>query len=185
LRKILIAGLFLVLPSCRETVKQAVLMPSEIKVEVQKPEYKEVSEEVYEEVIREEVSIKVVSENRINKEIAGVERDKLSVNSDINQDLWLSSLEVISDKMPIIAMEKDKGLIVTDWGKYYPNLANERCKINVSVKGGEFTDENLVVSVFKQVLKDDEWISVVTERDLAENIKSDILKNAFFVRVTK
>ena len=80
--------------------------------------------------------------NEINEINEKNERNK-------SNPLWIASLEVISDLMPIDVVDSDSGLIVTDW--YQDNKNDKtRTKINLIVKDKNIAEENLALSIFKQ-----------------------------------
>ena len=94
----------------------------------------------------------------------------------INPYLWKASLETISF-MPLSSADPFAGLIITDW--YSKNNTNERCKINIFIRGVELKTSNLKVNSFCQTLSDtNNWIS--NESDIMTNaqIENAILNKA-------
>ena len=69
-----------------------------------------------------------------------------SIGLPINSVLWKSSLEVISF-MPISSADPFSGVIITDW---YSSTSNkdQRCKLNVFIKGAQLKSQNLEVNSF-------------------------------------
>ena len=100
------------------------------------------------------------------------------VGMPINPYLWQASLETISF-MPLSSTDPFAGTIITDW---YISEANieERCKLNIFVKGLEFKTSNLQVLSFCQKLTNNQWVNKTTKKD--DNIK---LENAILNRAKK
>jgi len=93
--------------------------------------------------------------------------------------LWISSVEVISDLLPISVVDSKSRIITTDWYQDEKNK-DERIKINLLVKGNEIKDENLSLSLFKQK-KDAQgaWQDEPSDNNLATKlIKEKILDKA-------
>ena len=100
------------------------------------------------------------------------------VGMPINPYLWQASLETISF-MPLSSTDPFAGTIITDW---YISEANieERCKLNIFVKGLEFKTNNLQVLSFCQKLTNNQWVNITTKKD--DNIK---LENVILNRAKK
>ena len=100
------------------------------------------------------------------------------VGMPINPYLWQASLETISF-MPLSSTDPFAGTIITDW---YISEANieERCKLNIFVKGLEFKTSNLQVLSFCQKLTNNQWVNKMTKKD--DNIK---LENAILNKAKK
>ena len=100
------------------------------------------------------------------------------VGMPVNPYLWQASLETISF-MPLSSTDPFAGTIITDW---YISEANieERCKLNIFIKGLEFKTSNLQVLSFCQKLKNNQWVNQMTKKD--DNIK---LENAILNRAKK
>ena len=81
--------------------------------------------------------------------------------------------------MPLSSTDPFAGTIITDW---YISEANieERCKLNIFIKGLEFKTNNLQVLSFCQKLKNNQWVNQMTKKD--DNIK---LENAILNRAKK
>ncbi|MDC1054553.1 DUF3576 domain-containing protein [Alphaproteobacteria bacterium] len=85
----------------------------------------------------------------------------------INPYLWKASLNTI-DFMPLSSTDPFAGTIITDW--YTANSKEgERCKLNIFVNGIELKTENLKVSSFCQILKNNQWVNTPSKPE--ENIK--------------
>lgn len=102
-----------------------------------------------------------------------------SMGMPINPYLWKGSLETI-DFMPLVSADPFAGIILTDWYSSGDNL-NERCKVNIFIKGVELKSQNLKVNSFCQKLTlDNIWIDQPTVAD--NNIR---LEDAIFNKAKK
>jgi hypothetical protein len=86
----------------------------------------------------------------------------------INPFLWKGALETIQF-MPISSADPFGGIIITDW--YSTDSSNnERCKLNIFIKGAQLKTNNLKVNSFCQIINDNKiWIDQKTS--IADNIK--------------
>ena len=102
-----------------------------------------------------------------------------SMGMPINPYLWKGSLETV-EFMPLISADPFAGIILTDWYSSNNNL-NERCKVNIFIKGVELNSQNLKVNSFCQKLNPNNiWMDQPTISD--NNIK---LENAIFNKAKK
>lgn len=99
-----------------------------------------------------------------------------SIGLPINPILWQSSIEVIQF-MPIASIDAFSGIIITDWYSTLNN-PNQKCKINIFVKGIEFKSSNLKVNSFCQEYKNNFWIDIKTSSDNDRKIENAILNKA-------
>ena len=100
----------------------------------------------------------------------------IGVGMPINPYLWKASLETINF-MPLSSADPFAGLIITDW--YSQNNTNERCKINIFIKGVELKTSNLKVNSFCQTLSDkNNWISNESDIEVNAQIENAILNKA-------
>ena len=98
------------------------------------------------------------------------ERDSTQTTSlgmPINPYLWKASLNTINF-MPLSSTDPFAGTIITDW---YTAEANqgERCKLNIFINGKDLKTDNLKVSSFCQILKNNQWVNTPSKPE--ENIK--------------
>ena len=94
----------------------------------------------------------------------------------INPYLWKASLETVSF-MPLSSADPFAGLIITDW--YSQNNTNERCKINIFIRGVELKTSNLKVNSFCQTLSDtNNWVGNETDIKINAQIENAILNKA-------
>ena len=101
----------------------------------------------------------------------------------INPYLWKGSLETI-DFMPLASADPFAGIIITEW---YTNQSapNERCKINIFVKGYEMKTDNLKVNSFCQSLSNGQWINIKNNIDNDAKLENAILNKAKKIRLSQ
>ena len=108
--------------------------------------------------------------NKTNQGIVG------SVGMPINPYLWKASLETLSF-IPLSSADPFGGTIFTDW---YTNELNEneRCKINVFINGAELRSQNLRVSSFCEVFKNNKWVGTNSNNQDNISLENAILNKA-------
>ena len=99
-----------------------------------------------------------------------------SIGMPINPYLWSASLETLSF-MPLSSADPFGGTIFTDWYSSEIN-ENERCKINVFISGGELKTQNLRVSSFCEVFKNNKWVGIKTKNEDNIGLENAILNKA-------
>ena len=99
-----------------------------------------------------------------------------SVGMPINPYLWAASLETLSF-IPLSSADPFGGTIFTDWYSTEAN-ENERCKINVFISGSELRTQNLRVSSFCEVYKNNKWVGVNTNKQNNIDLENAILNKA-------
>ncbi len=100
----------------------------------------------------------------------------------INSVLWKSSLEVISF-MPIASADPFSGVIITDW--YSSSSKNDqRCKLNVFIKGASLKSQNLEVNSFCQKKEKDDWVDVANNQNDDLKIENAILNQAKKIKLS-
>ena len=101
----------------------------------------------------------------------------------INPFLWKGSLETI-DFMPIASADPFAGIIITDW---YTSQGspNERCKLNVFIKGYEMKTDNLKVNSFCQSLSNGQWVDMKNNIDNDAKLENAILNKAKKIRLSQ
>jgi len=105
-----------------------------------------------------------------------------SLGMPINPYLWRASLESVSF-MPLSSADPFGGIIITEWYNDKKNL-NERCKVNVFVKGTQLSTNNLKAAIFCQEKISENWID--TQIDSSKNIafENSILEKAKKLRLS-
>ena len=99
-----------------------------------------------------------------------------TVGMPINPYLWSASLETLNF-IPLNSADPFGGTIFTDWYSSESN-ENERCKINVFIKGAELKTQNLRVSSFCEVFKNNKWVGVSTNSQDNIGLENAILNKA-------
>jgi len=106
-----------------------------------------------------------------------------SIGMPINPYLWKGSLETISF-MPLSSADPFGGTIITDW--YSDGQAiNERCKVNIFIKGLELKTSNLKVNTFCQSFKNNRWIDLPTSASQSAQLENAILNKAKRIKLAK
>ena len=112
----------------------------------------------------------------------GNENKVASVGMPINPYLWRASLESISF-MPLSSADPFGGIIITDWYNDEKTL-NERCKVNIFIKGVELTTNNLRASIFCQEKQSGNWIDKKVNNDKNISFENAILEKAKKIRLS-
>ena len=97
--------------------------------------------------------------------------------------LWRGSLETI-DFMPLASADPFAGIIITDWYTSQ-NTPNERCKINIFIKGYEMKTDNLKVNSFCQLLSNGQWLDIKNNIDNDAKLENAILNKAKKIRLSQ
>ncbi len=105
-----------------------------------------------------------------------------SIGLPINSVLWKSSLEVINF-MPISSADPFAGVIITEWYSS-PNTHDQRCKLNVFIKGATLKTQNLEVNSFCQKKEGSSWVDVANNEDDDLKIENAILKQAKKIKLS-
>ena len=109
----------------------------------------------------------------------GTNKDKNTVSSigmPINPYLWKGSLETIGF-MPLLSADPFGGTILTDWYSDGQTI-NERCKINIFIKGLEFKTNNLRVNTFCQSFENGKWVDLPISASSSTQLENAILNKA-------
>jgi hypothetical protein len=99
-----------------------------------------------------------------------------SIGLPINAILWKSSIETINF-MPLSSADPFAGVIITDWYSS-PTKSNERCKVNIFIKGKQLKSTNLDVNTFCQNLKENLWVNKVVNEENNIKLENAILNKA-------
>ena len=106
-----------------------------------------------------------------------------SIGMPINPYLWKGSLETIGF-MPLSSADPFGGIIITDWYSDGQTI-NERCKINIFIKGLELKTSNLKVNTFCQSFKNNRWIDLPTSASQSAQLENAILNKAKRIKLAK
>ena len=104
-----------------------------------------------------------------------------SISMPVNVFLWRGALETI-DFMPLSSADPVGGIIITDWYST-SNNESERCKLNIFISGKKLNTENLKVTSFCQVYKNQIWVNKIVEEDNNIKIENAILNKAKKLRL--
>ena len=86
--------------------------------------------------------------------------------------------------MPILSADPFGGVITTDWYSA-TNNTNERCKLNVFIKGQEMKTSNLKVNSFCQKNINNNWVVQEANPENDLQIENAILNKAKKIRLSK
>ena len=78
--------------------------------------------------------------------------------------------------MPLISVDANSGVIVTDW--YSFDGGKTRIKVNIRVINEEMNDDSLAINLFKQTFEESMWVDKGMDAVQANKIKSSILSSA-------
>jgi len=106
-----------------------------------------------------------------------------SIGMPINPYLWRGSLETIGF-MPLSSADPFGGIIITDWYSDGKTI-NERCKINIFIKGLELKTNNLKVNSFCQSLENNTWIDLPISASTNTQLENAILNKAKKIKLAK
>lgn len=106
-----------------------------------------------------------------------------SVGLPINPFFWKASIETV-EFMPLMSADPFAGIIITDWHTS-ENATNERCKLNIFIKGVEMKSDNLRVNSFCQKLINNIWIDQKINKDNNIKIENAILNKAKKIRLSQ
>ena len=107
-----------------------------------------------------------------------------SVGLPINPYLWQGTLETVSF-MPLASADPFSGVIITDWYTDQSNI-DQRCKLNIFIKGVDFKTDNLKVNSFCQVLNDNgNWIDQQINNENNIKLENAILNKAKKIRLSQ
>jgi hypothetical protein len=106
-----------------------------------------------------------------------------SIGMPINPYLWRGSLETISF-MPLSSADPFGGTIITDWYSDGQTI-NERCKVNIFIKGLELKTSNLKVNTFCQSFENNRWIDLPTSASQSAQLENAILNKAKRIKLAK
>ena len=106
-----------------------------------------------------------------------------SIGMPINPYLWQGSLDTI-DFMPLSSADPFGGIIITDWYSNGQNI-DERCKINIFIKGLELKTSNLKVGSFCQSFKNNKWVDLPVNASSNVQLENAILNKAKKIKLAK
>ena len=111
------------------------------------------------------------------------QQSQASIGMPINPFFWKASIETV-EFMPLMSADPFAGIIITDWHTS-GNATNERCKLNIFIKGVEMKSDNLKVNSFCQKLINNNWIDQKINKDNNIKIENAILNKAKKIRLSQ
>jgi len=111
------------------------------------------------------------------------EQNAVSIGMPINPYLWKGSLETVNF-MPLASADPFSGIIITDW---YTDNNNpeERCKLNIFIKGAEMKTDNLKVNSFCQKFTNGKWVDQEVSIENNSKLENAILNKAKKIRLSQ
>jgi hypothetical protein len=85
--------------------------------------------------------------------------------------------------MPLSSTDPFAGIIITDWYTA-ENNTEERCKLNIFVKGADLKTDNLKVSSFCQSLENNQWVNKSLIKEDNIRLENVILNKAKKLKLT-
>ena len=121
-----------------------------------------------------EQGLKLFSTNNNNNSGGGI---------GVNAYLWRASLETFSF-LPLSQTDPFGGIIISDW--YTAEKSpNERIKVNVFILDKVLRADAIRVSLFKQYLKDGQWLDSPVNKDVNRQLENKILYTARDIRISE
>jgi len=100
----------------------------------------------------------------------------------VNPYLWKASLEVL-EFMPLNSADPFSGIIITDWYSD-SGINNQRCKLNIFIKGAELRSDNIKVKSFCEILNNNNWLAENVETNKNIQIEDAILNKAKKIKLS-
>ena len=100
----------------------------------------------------------------------------------VNSYLWRASLDTMSF-MPLSSADPFGGVIITDWYSP-PETPNERVKVNIYILDRQLRADGLRISVFRQMLSNNQWQEAAVAPETVQDLENAILKRARELRIT-
>lgn len=101
----------------------------------------------------------------------------------INAYLWQATLETL-DFMPMLQADAQTGVVITDW-HVNPSTPDERAKVTVYITDKTLRADALKVSVFKQRLRNGEWVDNPDTLSAEQQIEEAIMVQARTIRLNQ
>ena len=86
--------------------------------------------------------------------------------------------------MPLSSADPFGGTIITDWFTDLNNT-NQRCKVNIFIKGMELKTSNLKVNSFCQNYIDNKWVDIPVEAENDIKLENAILNKAKKIKLSQ
>ncbi|CAO4840693.1 MAG: hypothetical protein CNLJKLNK_00248 [Holosporales bacterium] len=98
----------------------------------------------------------------------------------VNVPLWRASLDTLNFA-PIAVSDSIGGIITTEW--YTPEHKSERYKVSVRIVGKSLRADSLKLKIFKQVLKNNQWVEAHHNTTKEKELEQLILNRAKQLKV--
>lgn len=99
----------------------------------------------------------------------------------VNSFLWRASLDTVSF-MPLASADPFGGVIITDWYTP-PEVDGERTKVQVYILDRQLRSDGLRVAVFRERLRDGQWVTADVNPRTVRQIEDSILTRARELRI--
>lgn len=99
----------------------------------------------------------------------------------VNSFLWRASLDTVSF-MPLASADPFGGVIITDWYTP-PEVEGERTKVQVYILDRQLRSDGLRVAVFRERLRDGQWVTADVNPRTVRQIEDSILTRARELRI--
>jgi hypothetical protein len=94
----------------------------------------------------------------------------------VNAFLWRATLDTLSF-MPLASADPFGGVIITDWYQP-PGGGNERFRVTAYILGRTLRSDGVRVVVFRQELRQGNWVDVAVARTTATELEDQVLNRA-------
>lgn len=101
----------------------------------------------------------------------------------VNAYLWRGALNTLSF-MPLASADPFGGTIITDWYSP-PGAGDERFKATAYILGRQLRSDGLRVTIFRQVLRDGQWVDAPVSPVTTGDIENKILDEARQLRAAQ
>ena len=99
------------------------------------------------------------------------------VQLSVNPHLWQASLDILSSTMPLVSVDSNSGIIISDWYSI-KNNQNERVKISVLINTKELRADGVKVSLFKQRFNSNTWNNIKANPKIIQKLERKIVQRA-------
>lgn len=94
----------------------------------------------------------------------------------VNAFLWRATLDTLSF-MPLASADPFGGVIITDWYQP-PGAGNERFRVTAYILGRTLRSDGVRVVVFRQELRQGNWVDVAVATTTATELEDQVLNRA-------
>jgi hypothetical protein len=94
----------------------------------------------------------------------------------VNAFLWRATLDTLSF-MPLASADPFGGVVITDWYQP-PGAGNERFRVTAYILGRTLRSDGVRVVVFRQELRQGNWVDVAVATSTATELEDQVLSRA-------